>query len=595
MRFGTGPVFAYERVAGARRWHLYAGRSLLVAGLLAAMGMIAASRESSTGRMSPQDYAKLGESYFIALISVELAIVMLAAPAATAGAICLDRARGNLAHMLVTDLSDSEIVLGKLAARLLPVLGLVACSWPIMAIGSLLGGIDPTALTLAFAVILVMAVLGCTLALAFSVWARKTLEVLMATYTVLGLVLLAYPVWQGLARSRAISNPPAWLLHANPVYLAFVPYWAPDTVTWFEYACFFGSCLGLSAVLALLAVWRMRPATLREVSRGTKSPRIGLIGRVVRSLPAPSIEDNPVLWREWHRTRPSPWMLLLVLLVLGTTTVCSIVGAVTMLIHGVDPESGGLLGFVGVYGYMLQVIFGLLMFSAIAPTALAEERQRGSLDVLMTTPLSTRSIVMGKWWGTYRLIPLIAIGPAIMAVAMAYGPSRRVRGSFGMDPLTGPQTFYGVTLMVTTLLAHGALLTSLGLFLATWIRRSSRAMAMSVTAYVLVAIAWPILYFSVIGGQAGRNSFAPVLSPIYVAGSLADLLALNIRFGGFLTSATVWDVLVFLAAMGLLELTVRTFDRCLGRMPERSSPGAAGSKKDRPVEDAVFIAEWESG
>ena len=73
------------------------------------------------------------------MIGVELALVMLAAPAATAGAICLDRARGTLAHMLMTDLSDPEIVLGKLAARLLPVLGLVACTWPVMAISSLLG------------------------------------------------------------------------------------------------------------------------------------------------------------------------------------------------------------------------------------------------------------------------------------------------------------------------------------------------------------------------------------------------------------------------------------------------------------------------
>ena len=83
-----------------------------------------------------------------AMIGVELALVMLAAPAATAGAICLDRARGTLAHMLMTDLSDAEIVLGKLAARLLPVFALVACSWPVMAISSLLGGIDPIALTL---------------------------------------------------------------------------------------------------------------------------------------------------------------------------------------------------------------------------------------------------------------------------------------------------------------------------------------------------------------------------------------------------------------------------------------------------------------
>ena len=125
------------------------------------------------------------------MIGVELALVMLAAPAATAGAICLDRARGTLAHMLMTDLSDPEIVLGKLAARLLPVLGLVACTWPVMAISSLLGGIDPIALTLAFAIIVAVAVLGCTMALALSVWARKSHEVILATYTVFILGLLA--------------------------------------------------------------------------------------------------------------------------------------------------------------------------------------------------------------------------------------------------------------------------------------------------------------------------------------------------------------------------------------------------------------------
>ena len=47
----------------------------------------------------------------------------------------------------------------------------------------------------------------------------------------------------------------------------------------------------------------------------------------------------------------------------------------------------------------LQTFFGMLLLSASAPTALAEERARGSLDVLLATPLSTRSIVVGKWLG----------------------------------------------------------------------------------------------------------------------------------------------------------------------------------------------------
>ena len=64
---------------------------------------------------------------------IELTLILLAAPAATAGAVCLDKARGTLDHMLATDLSNAEIVLGKLGVRLIPVLGLVACVLPVVA------------------------------------------------------------------------------------------------------------------------------------------------------------------------------------------------------------------------------------------------------------------------------------------------------------------------------------------------------------------------------------------------------------------------------------------------------------------------------
>ena len=147
-------------------------------------------------------YAELGQGYFIA---IDRCRARHRSPGRSGGdgrRICLDRARGTLAHMLMTDLSDSEIVLGKLAARLLPVLGLVACTWPVMAISSLLGGIDPIALTLAFAIIVAVAVLGCSIALLFSVWARKSHEVILATYTVFILGILFWPIWYMLSMAR---------------------------------------------------------------------------------------------------------------------------------------------------------------------------------------------------------------------------------------------------------------------------------------------------------------------------------------------------------------------------------------------------------
>src|SRR5262249_6992248 len=165
--------------------------------------------------------------------------------------------------MLATDLSDPEIVLGKLAARLLPVFGLVACSWPVMAICSLLGGIDPIALTLAFAIILAVAVLGCTTALALSVWARKTHEVILATYTVFILGLPLWPIGYFLSMGTWIGSPPAWALLANPFYVAFAAYAAPGKLELADYSLFFGAVLGASALLTALAVWRTRPVACR--------------------------------------------------------------------------------------------------------------------------------------------------------------------------------------------------------------------------------------------------------------------------------------------------------------------------------------------
>ena len=54
--------------------------------------------------------------------------------------------------MLVTDLRDREIVLGKLAARLVPVLALMLCALPVLALCSLLGGFDVVAVVGAYLV-----------------------------------------------------------------------------------------------------------------------------------------------------------------------------------------------------------------------------------------------------------------------------------------------------------------------------------------------------------------------------------------------------------------------------------------------------------
>jgi hypothetical protein len=135
----------------------------------------------------------------------------------------------------------------------------------------------------------------------------------------------------------------------------------------------------------------------------------------------------------------------------------------------------------------------------------------------------------------------------------------------------GPRIF-GVFVAIATILAHGALLASIGLALAVWIKRPSRAIAFSVGLFIFIAVAWPIFAGMTIGGPDTVARDFMSLSPIMVCGNLVNLFTMR-RYGykfGSLWWSSFWAVEVLVLALGVLWLTVRTFDHCCDRIPEEA-------------------------
>src|SRR5438876_6360740 len=124
--------------------------------------------------------------------------------------------------MLITEVTSLEVVLGTLAARLVPVLGGVVCVVPVLALASHLGGVPPRALVDLVAVTVGSAVLGCTLALALSIGARRSHEVLVATYVMLVGWVLGYPILMTIRMTAVGWLIPGWwvrwLLEINPFW-----------------------------------------------------------------------------------------------------------------------------------------------------------------------------------------------------------------------------------------------------------------------------------------------------------------------------------------------------------------------------------------
>ena len=517
-------------------------RTLFAGMLLVALIVVFSKSAAPTGGMTFRDLAKLGENFFIAVIGTQLTLVLLAAPAATAGAICLDRSSGMMAHVLVTDLSDPEIVLGKLAARLVPVLGLLACALPLMAILTLLGGVDPDALVGAFVVSVGIAVLGSSLAFLLSLWARKTHEALLGTYAVWGIWLIGRPF------VTLANNAYGWTLAvppriADPYFLAFSPYWYPGTVSFGDYAWFLAITTGIAAVLVAVAILRLRAVCTRvDVARKRslrgRLEKIGARIDPTRVLPGPSLDFNPVLWREWHRARPSR----LARLVWGLF----LVGAATASIAAiVVPRTTFAMAWVN----GLQVSIGMLLLSVTAATSLSEERVRGSLDVLMATTLSTREIVLGKWLGTFRLVPSLAVLPVLVIIFS--------------DPA---KPHYVPTVLMTLIFVFicGAAITGLGLAMATWCPRLGRAVALTVSAYVLVAVGWMFMGFWYRSGPDGEGFM--MASPFFFAGELAADICSPGSGRQHIGWAVFWTVVYGMAALVFLGATLASFNRCLGRV-----------------------------
>jgi ABC-type transport system involved in multi-copper enzyme maturation permease subunit len=589
LRWGPGPVFVYESIAATRRRQFYALRSLFVFGLLASLALVwllvCLEEGAPLGSISIKQVAEAGENFYYAISTTQLLLVLFVAPAATAGAICLDRTRGNLTHMLVTDLADVEIVLGKLSARMLPVLALVSATIPVMALAGLLGGVVFEAVLSLTVITLVLALFGCTLALAISVRATKTHEVLMAVYGIECAWILGPLVWELLAESGVVPDVPDWFVALNPFALAWAPYAWPNfvSITWL--AGVLGAIVLASAGLMLYAVLRLRA----EATKDGRVRRSRLADRLARGhswlfwwCPRPSLDSNPVLWREWRRGRPSR----LAKVAWGVFIGLSIAGTAWGVITVVDDYQRGSQFLMYMNG--LEATFSLLLVSLVAPTVLAEERVRGSLDVLMATPLPTDQIVVAKWWGAFRAVPALAILPAIGCLVMAiYAPAHPPtwRGRASVPELDVIDRIAYATLPVAFLLVHGAVISSVGLALATWIRRVGRAVALSVSAYALVAFGWiiivEILPAVFIPFGTLQNSDRETIE--FVAQIIASACPLGGQLCTFNTTGLsveksrsafyLGQIIVLLAqiafALVILALSLMTFDRCVGRVPER--------------------------
>ncbi len=173
------------RMRGPRAFIALTFYLALLAGFTAMIYLLqaqAAAAQAAYGGGNPYASASVGQAVFTTLLFLQVLLVVFLAPAATAGAISLEREKQTLDLLAATPVSTLGIVLGKLASALGFVGLLVLASIPLTAIVFVLGGVGPEDVVRGYVVLLVTALGFGSVGIFLSSMTRRTQSATILTY-----------------------------------------------------------------------------------------------------------------------------------------------------------------------------------------------------------------------------------------------------------------------------------------------------------------------------------------------------------------------------------------------------------------------------
>jgi ABC-2 type transport system permease protein len=141
-----------------------------------------AASQMAFGGGNPYVAGQVGQAVFTTLLLLQVLLVVFLAPAATTGAISLEREKQTLDLLTATPVSTLGIVLGKLASSLAFVVVLILASIPLTAVVFVFGGVAPEDIVRGYVVLLVTAVGFGSLGIFFSSITRRTQSATFLTY-----------------------------------------------------------------------------------------------------------------------------------------------------------------------------------------------------------------------------------------------------------------------------------------------------------------------------------------------------------------------------------------------------------------------------
>lgn len=449
-----GPIFQRETAVLPRRPRHFAARVVFLVMVFAIISTTWLLLAGIQPVQNAGDLARFGVLIFQLIAPFQLFVLMFLGALAGVTAVSHEKDKQTLTLLLMTSLSNAEVVLGKIGSGLLLAFNALLSVAPILFLPCLLGGVS---LEQSLSVVLITAstiVLTCSLGATVAFWREKTFQAIAVTTLSVGIWIVAGEAIRlgavpGVSPEVATIVSPLRALWqvAQPIASAKEDFaqQALSLGIWDHPIKSSMTLLIAAAFLMCLSILKLRvwnpnrerrrvsaeysdqaAENIDNIQEGV-SQELGT-ARTIKSWksrdPRP-MWSNPILWREM-RTWAYGKKVLIIRVAYLVLAACVAFGLfqVARSSQGSYSDRGYEEQLVAPAVSILAplMVFSLILINALAVNSVTNERDGGALDLLLVTEITSVDFIFGKILGVlYVMKEMVLIPILLLFIPWFYG------------------------------------------------------------------------------------------------------------------------------------------------------------------------------
>ncbi|MBM3965138.1 MAG: hypothetical protein FJ308_08740 [Planctomycetes bacterium] len=401
------------------------------------------------------DLARFGVLIFQLLAPFQMVVLLFMAALAGTSAVSHEKDKQTLTLLLMTSLTDVEVVIGKIGAGLLATMNAFLSSAPIVFLLPILGGVSLDQVIACTVVTACTLIASCSLGATVAFWREKTFQAIAVTTLLIALWLafgeiIAAGIFPGIPRSiGSIISPlrAVWDI-AQPIPSTSVISGLGGSGNAILASIFMS---GLAVTLSLLSIAKLRvwnPSRERRnvVAEWDDAPPLAAASnnseasadasattapktepeRVVKSWKSREprgMWNNPILWREMMTWAYGRKILFIRVAYIFFSLLIGFGLHQTLQSGAAYADSGFQEQLVPTTVSLLAPCFvlSLIMINALAVNSITNERDAGALDLLLVTEITPASFLFGKVVGVLYATKEMVLMPILLCLYLWWG------------------------------------------------------------------------------------------------------------------------------------------------------------------------------